>query len=78
MYFTGNASHIKLKRSVILKVDSMKQGQGFRKAIFVKNSAVNSKQSCQSCDCMSKGGRSPKKKVFMTLTLSNKTFLLSY
>ena len=39
-------------RTVILKMGSaeplgsMKQGQGFRKATFVKNSVVNSKHSC--------------------------------
>ena len=30
-------------------MDSRKQGQGFRKTTFVKNSAVNFEHNCQSC-----------------------------
>ena len=46
---------------------SAKQGQGLRKARFVKNSVMNSEHSCQSCEqlsqnCMSNGSRSLKKK----------------
>ena len=66
----------------IVKYNIMKQGQGFRNATFVKNSVMKSEHSCQSCQYnprlhVERRSISEKeKKVFMTFTLSNKTFLL--
>ena len=42
--------HINSPTVVILKVGSTKQGQGFRKATFVRNWTVISEHSCQSCE----------------------------
>ena len=69
---------------MIVKVGSTKQSQGLRKATLVKNSTVNSEHSCQSHKCIprlhvEKQLISEKiKKVLMTLTLSNETFLSLY
>ena len=37
-------------KAVVLKVGSVKQGQGFRKATFVKSLVMNFEHSCQSCE----------------------------
>ena len=59
-------------RLVILKVGFTKQGQGFGKATFVKNSAVNFEHSCQSCKDIPRL-HVERQSVFITLTLSNIT-----
>ena len=63
-------------RPVILKGGFTKQGQGFLKATFVKNCAVNSERNCQSCKYtprlhVERRSISKNKKIFIRLTLSN-------